>query len=70
MKVIVFRNPDGTVSVVHPTPEYQNRLDEVIAKDVPAGATYRIVNRASLPGRERRSRWRWHDRDVMEVLPE
>lgn len=70
MQVIVYRNPDDTVSVVHPTPEYQNRLDEVIAKDVPPGTSYRIINRASLPTRDGRARWRWHSRGVPDVLPE
>lgn len=44
-KVIIFRNENGGVSVCYPTGELA--IEEVLAKDCPAGAI--IVDAASLP---------------------
>ena len=55
-KVIAYTNPDGSVSVVHPTGELP--LEEVLKKDVPYGAEYSILEADELPTfRDFRAAW-------------
>ena len=44
---IIYQNQEGGVSVICPTGELS--LDEVIAKDVPAGANYQVVDESDIP---------------------
>ena len=44
---IIYQNQEGGVSVICPTGALS--LDEVIAKDVPAGANYQIVDESDIP---------------------
>ena len=45
---IIFQNQEGGVSVIHPTGELS--IEEVAAKDVPAGVAYEIVEDDAIPG--------------------
>lgn len=78
-KIIVASNIDGSVIIIHPTPEMfdagsrtrqelaargivfeddQSVLQYIIDKDVPAGLSYRITDKSSLPAdREFRAAW-------------
>jgi hypothetical protein len=49
MKCIAYTRPDGGVSVVHPTPEYINKINLIADKDVPGGLYYKIYNISDLP---------------------
>jgi hypothetical protein len=44
---IIYSNPDGTVAVIIPTGELP--IEEVAAKDVPAGISYEIVSADEIP---------------------
>ena len=44
---IIYSNPDGTVAVIIPTGELP--IEEVAAKDVPAGVAYEIVEDDTIP---------------------
>ena len=51
MKRILFPNDDGGVSIIIPTPECleTRTIEEIAAKDVPAGKPYKIINVADVP---------------------
>jgi len=53
---IIYSNPDGTVAVIIPTDEIS--IEEVAAKDVPAGTPYEIVDAAEVPA-DRTFRGAW-----------
>lgn len=57
MKVIAYTRQDGGVSVIHPTPEYQDKIELIADKDTPSGLYYKILNISELPPRETRSAW-------------
>jgi hypothetical protein len=62
MKRIIYTNSDGGVSVIVPAPECELSIEEIAAKDVPAGADYEIVNVADIPSdRTFRNAW-FHDK--------
>jgi hypothetical protein len=44
---IIYQNSEGGVSVIHPTGELS--IEEVAAKDVPAGVAYEIVEDDAIP---------------------
>jgi hypothetical protein len=50
-KRIIFPNDDGGVSILIPTPEYleTHTIEELAAKDVPAGKPYKIVDLSDIP---------------------
>ena len=50
-KRIIYPNDDGGVSILIPTPEYlaDHTIEEIAAKDVPAGKPYKIVDVADIP---------------------
>lgn len=59
-KRIIFQNDEGGVSVIIPTPEclQDHTIEEIAAKDVPAGKPYKIVDVADIPSdRTFRNAW-------------
>lgn len=48
MKVIVYTNQSGGVSVLMPV-DCGLSLDEIAKKDVPKGVPYKVIDRADLP---------------------
>lgn len=48
---IIYPNDDGGVSILTPTPEYleTHTIEELAAKDVPAGKPYQIVDVSEIP---------------------
>ena len=48
---IIYKNLDGTVAVIHPTPEAFNFLtiEEIALKDVPTGLAFAIVDDSEIP---------------------
>ena len=51
MNLIIYPNDNGGVVVITPAPEcLQTRtVEEIAAKDVPAGVPYKIINASDLP---------------------
>ena len=47
MTRIIYQNESGGVSVICPTGEIP--IDQVVAKDVPAGANYQVVDESDIP---------------------
>lgn len=58
---IIYRTEDGGVAVIIPC-DCGLTLEEIAAKDVPAGAPWRIVDVSAIPAdRTFRSAWEWVD---------
>jgi hypothetical protein len=57
---IIFPNDDGGVAVIIPAPECGLTIEEIAAKDVPAGKPYEIVDDSAIPSdRTFRGAWTW-----------
>jgi len=62
MSRIIYETDDGGVAVIVPAPEYllTNTIEQLAAKDVPAGAAYEIVEDSVVPSdRTFRGAWTW-----------
>lgn len=48
---IVFTNPDGSIGIIHPTPEAMATMTmhEIARKDVPTGRPYKIIQDEDVP---------------------
>lgn len=46
---IVYKNNDGTISIVVPAPDTGLTIQQIAAKDVPHGIPYEIVNVSDIP---------------------
>jgi hypothetical protein len=64
-KFIVFKEDDGSISIIKPIEGCGLTLEEVAAKDVPKGKKYKIVDADDLPA-ERYFRNAW-DMDESEM---
>jgi hypothetical protein len=61
---IIYPNDDGGVSILIPTPEYleTHTIEELAAKDVPAGKPYKIVDVSEIPeDRTFRNAWEYQE---------
>lgn len=59
---IIFRQENGGVSVIIPVVDCGLTIEQIAAKDVPAGAAYRIVDVSTIPSdRTFRAAWEWID---------
>jgi hypothetical protein len=59
---IIYPNDDGGVSILIPTPEYleTHTIEELAAKDVPAGKPFKIVDVSDIPtDRTFRTAWEY-----------
>jgi hypothetical protein len=62
MKRIIYKTIDGGVAVIVPTLEYleTHTIEELAAKDVPAGAEFQIVDVTDIPeDRTFRNAWEY-----------
>jgi hypothetical protein len=50
-KRIIYPNENGGVTILIPSPEYMadHTIEELAAKDVPAGVPFKIVDLADIP---------------------
>lgn len=65
---IVYTNPDGSCAVVVPAPNSGLTIDEIMAKDVPAGAINpRKITTAELPA-DRLFRGAWDDSNPEDFI--
>lgn len=58
MQVIIYPTDEGGVAVINPAPECGLTIEEIAAKDVPAGKPHRIVNSTEVPS-DRTFRGAW-----------
>lgn len=67
-QVIVYKNDNGGVSVIHPTPEAVAiyGIEAIAVKDVPAGKPYKIIDSSELPSREQRNQWDVDEADLTD----
>ena len=59
---IIYPNDNGGVSILIPTEEYlaEHTIEELAAKDVPAGKPYKIVDGSDIPlDRTFRNAWEY-----------
>lgn len=63
-KRIIYPTDDGGVAVIIPAPEYllENSIEDLAAKDVPAGKPYKIVDTTDIPtDRTFRNAWEYQE---------
>jgi hypothetical protein len=57
---IIYPNDEGGVSILVPAPECGLSIEEIAAKDVPAGKPYKIVDVSDIPtDRTFRNAWEY-----------
>jgi len=66
-KRIIYKNTEGSVSVIIPAPNSGLTVEEIAAKDVPTGLTYRVVDVADIPtDRTGRDLWEVDEADLTD----
>ena len=59
---IIYPSDDGGVCIVVPAPDCGLTIEEIAAKDVPAGKPYKIVDVADIPSdRTFRNAWEYQE---------
>lgn len=59
---IIYQNDEGGISIIVPAPECGLTIEEIAAKDVPAGKEYKIVDVSEIPeDRTFRNAWEWSE---------
>lgn len=48
-KRIIYQTEDGGVAIIVPSPDCGLSIEQIAAKDVPAGKTYKIVDVSDIP---------------------
>lgn len=57
---IIYPTPDGGVAVIVPAPDCGLTIEQIAAKDVPAGVPFRIVESTDIPeDRTFRNAWEY-----------
>ena len=57
---IIYRLPDGGVAILTPAPDCGLTIEQIAAKDVPAGVPFRIVEADTIPtDRTFRNAWEY-----------
>ncbi len=68
-KRIIYKNSDGSISIIIPSPEaLENKtIDEIAKKDVPTGLNYKIVNVSEISSdRTFRDAWTIDDAELTD----
>jgi hypothetical protein len=66
---IIYQNDEGGVSVIVPSPNclQEHTIEEIAAKDVPAGKPYKIVSVDDIPSdRTFRNAWTVNEADLTD----
>ena len=69
MSRIIYKNNEGGVSVIIPTPEAleQHSIQAIAIKDVPAGKPFKIIDAADIPSdRSERGAWTVDEADLTD----
>ena len=70
-KRIIYKTDDGGVSVIIPTVGSGLTIEEVAAKDVPAGVEWTIIDAGNLPkDRQFRNAWKLEAKQIKEDIAE
>ena len=57
---IIYPTPDGGVAIIVPAPECGLTIEEIAARDVPAGVEYKIIDVSDIPtDRTFRNAWEY-----------
>ncbi len=57
---IIYPTPEGGVAIIIPAPDCGLTIEEIAAKDVPAGVPFRIVEASTIPtDRTFRAAWEY-----------
>jgi hypothetical protein len=57
---IIYPTPEGGVAIIVPAPECGLTIEQIAAKDVPAGVPFRIVDVSEIPNdRTFRNAWEY-----------
>lgn len=69
-QVIIFKNDNGGVSVVYPTPEALAvyGIQAIALKDVPSGKPFKIIDASDLPDRSQRPLWDVDEADLTDGI--
>lgn len=65
-KRIIYSTGNGGLAVIIPAPECGLTIEEIVAKDVPAGVPFKIVDAADIP-QDRTFRNAWADNGTISV---
>lgn len=68
-KRIIFPNDEGGVAIIIPAPECGLTIEEIAAKDVPAGKPYKIIDVSEVPS-DRTFRDAWEYVEAPEEIVE
>ena len=71
MNVILYTQDNGTVAIIRPTEEALSTMtiEQIAAKDVPAGMLFEIVDAATIPAdRTFRNAWE-HSNSTIRMFP-
>jgi len=64
---IIYKNNNGGVSVIVPSPNTTRTVEEIAAKDVPTGKPYKIVDVSEIPtDRTDRDLWTVDEADLTD----
>ena len=59
---VIYPNDEGGVSVLTPVPDCGLTLEEIIAKDIPAGKPYQVIDKSEVPtDRTFRNAWEYSE---------
>jgi len=62
MKQIIYKTTQGGVAVIVPSINWKWTIEELAAKDVPAGCPYKIVDASEIPSdRTFRNAWEYQE---------
>lgn len=57
---IIYPTPEGGVAIIIPAPDCGLTIEEIAAKDVPAGVPYKVVDASEIPAdRTFRNAWEY-----------
>ena len=64
---IIYKTPEGTVSVINASPEWSGTMEELAQKDVPTGLKYKIVEGSVIPtDRTFRNAWEVDEKELTD----
>jgi hypothetical protein len=68
-KRIIYKNKEGGVSVIIPSPDCEMTVEQIAQKDVPSGLPFKIIDVSELPkNRDERAAWVVDDADLTDGI--
>lgn len=70
-KRIIYKQDNGTISIIIPSPKETRTIEEIARKDVPTGKAYKIVNVSDIShDRTFRNAWTINDSELTDGVGE